>query len=265
VTNATEFDLTADERASFERDGYVVRHDVFAPSEIAEITDSCEELLAELIRDRVSNRIKVGSYVFDPDFTRGVMIKWEGETDAVHGIEPFAHLSPALNRWAHDDRLVHPMRAIVDDPQPGLFTEKLNLKRPRLGGPNPLHQDYPYWLDSAQDPTRVATTILYLDDSNIGNGCTWVVPGSHKSGMWRTRQDTDTFGQNELDADAYPDIAPVPVEVRAGATVSFGSTMVHQSTPNHSDTQRRALLFSYQPAGYPTMIEALRQLAENAG
>ena len=41
--------------------------------------------------------------------------------------------------------------------------------------------------------------------------------------------------------------------------------MVHQSTPNRSDTQRRALLFSYQPAGYPTMIESLRRLADNAG
>ena len=98
--------------------------------------------------------MKVGSYVFDPDFVRGVMIKWEGDTDAVHGIEPFAHLSPELSRWAHDERLVQPMRTIVDDPEPSLFTEKLNLKRPRLGGPNPLHQDYPYWLDSAQDPLR---------------------------------------------------------------------------------------------------------------
>jgi phytanoyl-CoA hydroxylase len=262
MADNSEFELTADERATYDRDGYVVRRDVFAPAEVAEIADSCEVLLADVISDRVSHRMKVGSYVFDPDFVRGVMIKWEGDTDAVHGIEPFAHLSPVLNRWAHDDRLLHPMRAIVDDPEPILFTEKLNLKRPRLGGPNPLHQDYPYWLDSAQDPTRVATTILYLDDSHIGNGCTWVVPGSHRSGMWRTRQDTDTFGQNELDADAYPDITPVPVEVPAGSTVSFGSMMVHQSTPNRSDTQRRALLFSYQPAGHPTMIEALRRLAD---
>ena len=104
-------------------------------------------------------------------------------------------------------------------------------------------------------------TIIYLDDSTIENGCTWVVPGSHRSGMWRTRTDTDVFGQNEVDASAYPDVEPVPVELPAGSTVSFGSLMVHQSTANTSDLDRRALLFSYQPAGGITMVEGLRRMA----
>lgn len=156
------------------------------------------------------------------------------------------------------------MRAMVEDPAPMLFTEKLNLKRPRHGGPNPLHQDYPYWRDVADDPSRMATTIVYLDDSSVANGCTWIVPGSHRSGMWRTRTDLDVFGANEVDASAYPDVEPVPVEVAAGSTVSFGSLLVHQSTANTSDLDRRALLFSYQPAGGTAMVDGLRRLAARA-
>jgi ectoine hydroxylase-related dioxygenase (phytanoyl-CoA dioxygenase family) len=261
MTEPLAHELTAAEQDRYEQLGYLIRHDVFGPDEVAAMIDASEALVADLVRDRVSNRLTAGSYVFDPDLLRGVLIKWEGDTDVVHGIEPFAHLSPELERWAHDDRLVHPMRAMVGDPEPMLFTEKLNLKRPRFGGPNPLHQDYPYWRDVTDDPSRVATTIVYLDDSTVDNGCTWVVPGSHRSGMWRTRTDTDVFGQNEVDASAYPDVEPVPVELKAGSTVSFGSLMVHQSTPNTSELDRRALLFSYQPAGGATMVEGLRRVA----
>jgi hypothetical protein len=262
MTGRTSHALTAEERAGWERDGYVLRRDVFTRAEVADMAAHGEALVADLVRDRKGHRIKAGSYVFDPDLLRGVMIKWEGESDVVHGIEPLAHLSKPLRDWGLDARLVDPMRDLLATPEPMLFTEKLNLKRALHGGPNPLHQDYPYWIDSAEDPTQVATTIVYLDDATLANGCTWVVPGSHKSGKWKTRHDADEFGNNEVDQSAYPDVKPVPLEVPAGSTVSFGAFLVHQSTPNASDTGRRALLYSYQPAGRYTMIDGLRRMAD---
>ena len=257
----TTHELDPAERESFARDGYVIRRDVFSQAEVEDMRKHSEALVAELVRDRKARRYHVGSYTFDPDLLRGVYIKWEGDTDVVHGIEPFAHLSPELRDWAHDPRLLEPMRAIVECDAPMLFTEKLNLKRPRYGGPNPLHQDYPYWVSESVDASQIATTIIYLDDSSVENGCTWVVPGSHRSGKWQTRKDTDEFGQNEIDASAYPDVKPIPVELRAGSTVSFGAFLVHQSTPNTSDKERRALLFSYQPPGRPTSLDSLRKFA----
>ncbi len=142
-----------------------------------------------------------------------------------------------------------------------LFTEKLNLKRPGLGGVNPMHQDYPYWINVAQDPTRVATAMLFLDDSTLENGCLQVAPGSHRSGRWRGRNDTDEFGSNEIDARAYADVTMVPVPLRAGSMVMFGSYLVHASEPNRSAKQRRALLFSYQPAGHHTLAELTQKQA----
>jgi ectoine hydroxylase-related dioxygenase (phytanoyl-CoA dioxygenase family) len=262
MTERASHALTAEERLAWERDGYVVRRNVFTRAEVEDMAKHGEALVADLIRDRKGHRIKAGSYVFDPDLLRGVMIKWEGQSDVVHGIEPFAHLCEPLRVWGMDARLVDPMRDMLATPEPMLFTEKLNLKRARHGGPNPLHQDYPYWIDSAADPKEVATTIVYLDDATLANGCTWVVPGSHRSGKWKTRADSDDFGNHELDQSAYPDVKPVPVEVPAGSTVSFGAFLVHQSTPNTSEHERRALLYSYQPAGRYTMIDNLRKAAE---
>jgi hypothetical protein len=45
------------------------------------------------------------------------------------------------------------------------------------------------------------------------------------------------------------------------ATDEPRSLQVHQSTANTSERDRRALLFSYQPAGGTTMVDGLRRLA----
>lgn len=254
----TSWRLTDEERERFAADGYVVRESVFAADELAEIVGACEELVDRLVADRRGRRYTVGSYVFEPDHTNDVTIKWEGDSDVVHGIEPFAHLSSALEACAYDPRFVEPMVDIVGHDDPRLFTEKLNLKRRELGGHNPLHQDYPYWVDPAQDPLQVATSILFLDEATAENGCLEVLPGSHRDGPRPTRTDADAFGNLEM-VPAEPGALPtVRVEVAAGSLVMFGSLLVHQSQPNRTDHDRRALLYSYQPAGFPHMLEHYR-------
>lgn len=253
--------LSEDERRRYDGEGYLVRARQFAPAEVDEIAAACEQLVADLVRDRHGPRMQMGSYVFEPDLLQNVTIKWEGDSDVVHGIEPCAHLSPALDGWAHDARLIEPMIDIVGDGEPILFTEKLNLKRPRHGGPNPLHQDHPYWIGVAGDVDRVATAVLFLDDARVENGCLQVVPGSHADGPWRTRTDGDFFAHNEIDPTLEEGADLVPLEVDAGSIAFFGPYLVHKSLPNTSDLPRRALLFSYQPTGQPHILEFLRRLA----
>ena len=232
--------LSDDERDRLEVEGYLVRHDVFAGDEVSAIVTACEELVDRVVADRVGTRLTMGSYVFEPAPVAEATIKWEGDSDVVHGIEPFVHLSPELERWAHDARFTEPMIDLVDDADPQLFTEKLNLKRAGHGGANPLHQDYPYWVDPAARPDRLATAILFLDDATIENGCLEVPPGSHRDGVWRTRRDG------------------------AGALVMFGPLLVHRSAPNTSEADRRALLYTYQPAGLHHMLDHLRSLLGTA-
>jgi len=258
MTVSSDHALSAEEQESLDRAGYVIRRDVFDRAEIADMAVHCERLVGDLVRHRQGKREQYGSYVFDSDLINSVVIKWEGDTDYVHGIEPFAHLSPPLEAWAYDRRLIEPMRQFVGYEDVELFTEKLNLKRPRHGGENPLHQDYPYWIRVADEATEVATTIVFLDDATVENGCLWVVPGSHKDGQWITRTDGDAFAANEVDPGAYPDLEVVPVELAAGSTLSFGPFLVHRSAPNTSDHGRRALLYSYQPVGRRKMVDNMR-------
>jgi ectoine hydroxylase len=150
------------------------------------------------------------------------------------------------------------MKDILGCDAPALFPEKLNLKRPHHGGANPLHQDHPYWVDSADVAAEVATSMLFLDDSTQVNGCLYVVPGSHLDGEWKKRTDGDRFAGNEIDAAAYADVNAVPLEVPAGSVVMFGAFLAHKSAPNLSDRERRAILYSYQPPGRRLQVDNLR-------
>ncbi|MGE0624149.1 MAG: phytanoyl-CoA dioxygenase family protein [Pseudomonadales bacterium] len=245
------------EAAHYNDAGYVVRESVFDGAELAEVTAACEALVERLTRGRRGRRRRFGSYTFDLDLENGTVIKWEGDSAVVHGLEPFVHLSARLERHAADHRFLAPMRSILQCDAPALFTEKLNLKRPREGGANPFHQDYPYWVGVAANAAEVATAMLFLDDASESNGCLHVVPGSHKRGEWPRPESADPFAGNEFDASLFDGADVTALEVPAGSVVFFGPMLVHMSAPNTSEHERRALLYSYQPPGRPTQLDVL--------
>jgi ectoine hydroxylase len=245
------FRLSPDEKGALERDGFVVRTAAFDARELAEIAAACESLCQRLLDAKRRRKWPVGSYVFEVQRELGTMVKWEAhDHDALQGVEPFAHLSEALERWAHDPRFVEPMKDVVGVDAVGLFTEKLNVKRGRVGGPIVLHQDHPYWVGVAENADEVGTAMLFLDEATLDNGCLEVVPGSHRSGEAPRRELSDgDFGQMEMDRERFDHSRLVPLVVPAGTVVYFGPYLVHQSQHNHTDRDRRALLYSYQPAG----------------
>jgi hypothetical protein len=256
LDQARTFALGAGELARLDADGYVVREGVFDAAECAAIASDCEALVALLEGAARRKKHVVGSYMFEIQREAATVVKWEpGAPDVVQGVEPFAHISPALKAWGLDRRLVDPCKAIVGADELMLFTEKLNVKRARDGGPIVLHQDFPYWEGMTPVASRIATAMIFLDDATVANGCLEVAPGAHKAGKWPQRRDADGFGSLEMDAAAFDLSRLTPLEVPAGTVAFFGAFLVHRSLPNRTEGDRRALLYSYQPAGQPSGLE----------
>jgi hypothetical protein len=260
--------LDSRERETLARDGYVLREAVFDAADLRSMRDACEALVQRLLEERRRTKHAAGAYLFELQRRLETMVKWEPDAPGVvQGVELFAHLSEALHSWALDPRFVEPIKDVVGAEVVGLFTEKLNLKRGRDGGPIVLHQDYPYWIDASDDPARIGTAMLFLDDANRENGCLEVAPGSHREGE-RPRQAVEGFGQFEMDPGRFDLRRLVALEVPAGSVVYFGPFLVHRSLPNRSGADRRALLYSYQPAGRERMRDrlwrSLRRPAEPA-
>jgi hypothetical protein len=248
--------MSAKERDQLDRDGFVVRTGVFDASERIEITRECETLVDRLLAAKRRTKHAIGSYMFEIQREFDTAVKWEpGAPDIVQGLEPFAHLSEPLRDWGLDSRLIDPCKDVVGSEEVILFTEKLNLKRKKDGGPIILHQDFPYWEPVSTVAARVATAMIFLDDAMRDNGCLEVARGSHRSGVYEQRKDSDGFGSLEMDPAKFDHARLEPLEVKAGAVVFFGAFLVHRSLPNKSSSDRRALLYSYQPPGYPHLRE----------
>ena len=255
------FRLDPREKAELDGRGFVVRRSVFDVTDLRVIRDACEALVERILAEKRRTKHTVGSYMFEIQRHLETIVKWEPENpELVQGLEPLAHLSGELNRWALDARLVDPCKDVVGENDLALFTEKLNLKRASRGGHIILHQDFPYWSDMTKIASRVATAMLFLDDATIKNGCLEVVPGSHREGL-QPRRSIDGFGSLEMDPHQYDHSRLLPLEVPAGSVAFFGLFLVHRSLPNRSDADRRALLYSYQPSGHPHLRELTKLAA----
>lgn len=259
------FNLDDDELASLERDGVVVREGVFSPAECAEIAADCETLVNDLQAAKRDKKLAVGSYMFEALDDFATIVKWEPfAPEVVQGVEPFAHFSEPLRRWGLDPRLVDPCKAIVGQEDIILFTEKLNVKRAKHGGAIVLHQDFPYWEGMTPIAHRIATAMVFLDDATRENGCLEFARGTHKVGKHLQKKNTDGFGSLEMDDQVF-DLGRLELlEVPAGTVVYFGAFLVHRSLPNTSGDDRRALLYSYQPAGHPHGVELNRHFRGKA-
>lgn len=266
VARPGAFVMNDSERQVLARDGYVVRERVFSADETARMAAACEQLMAELVAMKRAPKPKVGGYVFEHREELEATVKWERDAvDQARGVEPFAHLSPALNAWAQDARLTDPCKEICSADEVVLFTEKLNMKRARTGGYVQLHQDFPYWEAYGAHTSRVATALVHLDDFTVENGCLMVTPGSHRHGKHAQRSDGVGLDMLEIDARTYDMDSLIPVPAPAGSVIFFGGFLIHMSSPNRSDKDRRALLYSYQPAGYPHVRELNARLYAKRG
>ncbi|MFI5315547.1 MAG: phytanoyl-CoA dioxygenase family protein [Myxococcota bacterium] len=254
--------LAARERDQLKTLGFVVRERAFDEAELARLRSDCEAMVKRVIAASAGRRkVAVGSYMFQLERGLVTMAKWEpAHPDVLQGVEPFAHFDDALRDWAADPRFLEPMKDVVGAEELNLFTEKLNVKRARTGGPIVLHQDYPYWVENSDGAGEIATAILFLDDATRANGCLEVLPGSHTRGVWPQRK-VDGFGSLEMELGGFEESQLVALEVPAGSMVFFGSLLVHRSLPNESDQDRRVLLYSYQPAGRRKSIDGFMALA----
>jgi len=252
--------MTTDERSRYERDGFLLRRAVFSPSELEPLRGVVEEVAARVfaharrpgggpeIRLADGHRLQFSSRA-------GIQWEWAEGSQAIRLIEPADHLHPAIAALFDDPRLSEPMKDALGCEAVCAFTSKLNLKRPCEGSEFPFHQDYPYWyVRVGADAREVATAFLFLDDADAGNGALRVLPGSQRGGPApRNPKDPSRSLADPLRLDTSRETV---VEAPAGSLLLFGSLLVHRSSPNQSERERRALLMSFQPAGRVRWHEA---------
>ncbi len=97
-----------------------------------------------------------------------------------------------------------------------------------------LHRDVRHW------SRTLATVLVYLEDTNLENGCTRVVPGSHHLPAFA-----------DLKGEVVQEIAAsqaIPLPMPAGGLLAIDSMIVHSAGVNYTDGTRMSMTLGYHSA-----------------
>jgi len=232
-----------DERARFERDGYVHLPGVLTAEEI----DAIEVVYDTFLRGEIDvpgkdlSDMVTGEYGTDPNnyaifnvmLPRRYHPDWQGNI--------FERVGLSIAEQLCGEGMV-------------LDFDQLLAKQPgRVDAVFAWHQDQAYWINT--DDRRTATCWLAVDDSTIANGCMQFLPGSHREPVRPHRPLSGSReDQHTLVTDLRPDDVLLPVEIRRGDITVHNEGVLHGSGGNTSTTsRRRAYINAFRS------IEAVRQ------
>ena len=248
--------LTDDQRASYQRDGYIVLPGFKSAQEIAavraraaQIVDAFDPAEGSSIFTTQNQATATDDYFLRSDNTIRCFFEEEAfdaqgrlRQDKSLSINKIGHalhdLDPVFDRFSRDPNLA----AVARDlglAEALIWQSMYIFKQPGIGGEVRWHQDATFFETT---PISVTTFWFALEDATIDNGCLWVQPGGHRGPMReRFVRQGDEIRMGKLDDTPWPDDSvAVPLEATAGSLVCFHGLLPHYSAPNRSPVSRHA-------------------------
>jgi ectoine hydroxylase-related dioxygenase (phytanoyl-CoA dioxygenase family) len=243
------------ERLRYQEDGFFAREAVFSAEELVALRAAAERVVC-LAADAAGVAAPSDAYAIDGNryveaARATVQFEHTPESATIRVIEPFHHLDPVFDRLLGDPRIVAPVCGVLGAERVALWTDKLNLKRPREGSGFRWHQDSPYWSHACAHCDHLPNVMITLDDADRENGCFRLVPGSHRKGFLPGLADGTRLGPLFTDPAHFDAGEQWLAELPAGSVILFDAHIVHGSEPNRSDRARRAIVATYQPPDQP--------------
>ena len=216
--------LSADERAHYREQGYVVpRYRLPDP-------------LLRRLRDGVDRLLACYTDVAQEDLANAHMIP---PTDG-------PETNPFMQAARHAQIL--DMLEQILGPDMILWITRILCKPPIKGREVPWHQDGEYW---PMRPLATCSVWIAIDPASTANGCMRFIPGSHRRQELYRHHVTDRENlvlNLELDRDQFDEASAVNVELEPGQMSLHDVRLIHGSAANTSGQRRAALIMRYMPA-----------------
>ena len=220
--------LDAEQRAAFDRDGYVMVRGFFDPVE------------TQLLREAMETDPTVRSHFYDRADAQGAvtrMVSWNHPGDSVYGLAARCH------------KMVDTMEDLLGG-EVYHYHSKLTAKEPFEGGAWEWHQDYGYWYHNGCLFPLMASAMTALDRCTADNGCLQVLRGSHLMG----RLEHGLLEGEQVGADlrrvnmALERLERVHCVMEPGDVVFFHCNTLHRSDQNRSPNRRWTVINCYNAA-----------------
>jgi len=220
--------LSAEQRAAFDRDGYVMIPGFFDAEE------------TRLLREAMETDPAIRAAFYDRGDAEGGNTRiaaWTHPGDGVYGLA------------ARSEKMVDTMEDLLGG-EVYHYHSKLTAKEPYDGGAWEWHQDYGYWYANGILFPLMASAMIALDRSDRHNGCLQLLRGSHLMG----RIDHGLLEGQQVGADlrrveeAQKKLETVYAEMDPGDALFFHCNTLHRSDQNRSPNRRWTMLCCYNAA-----------------
>ncbi|HEY9280187.1 MAG TPA: ectoine hydroxylase [Eoetvoesiella sp.] len=231
--------LSAEQIASYERDGFIVLEDVFSQDEV-------QGFLGEV--KRLSG---------DPAIVGRDEAITEPGSNAVRSIFRVHELSPVVASLARDPRLINVGRQILGS-EVYMHQSRVNMKPGFNGKEFYWHSDFETWhIEDGMPGMRALSCSVLLTDNNECNGPLMLVPGSHRQFVSCQGQTPDEHYKESLKKQEYGVPDPISLQLlveqggiraitaRAGSVVFFDCNTMHGSNGNISPWPRANVFMVY--------------------
>ncbi|MEM7035012.1 MAG: phytanoyl-CoA dioxygenase family protein [Chloroflexota bacterium] len=222
-------------RTAYYENGYVLVNGVISPQEQAEIRAA----LAGINRG---------------DYMQAPVEPFEGEADEetllghyMYIGEPHSY-SETIRKYITHTGICRVLDVVVGTYVPfwdGSYkcVQTMSVSKKAGGNGSPWHQDeHPI-------PTRdrsLTGVWIPLSDVTTENGCLWIIPDSHKSGVIYERYEHNLPDVDSMTiARGFDDSGAIPIEMSAGSVLFFSGYLLHSSKKNISQRCRPSLTMHY--------------------
>jgi len=223
-------EITQEQIAFYQQNGYVVIEDLLSPEELEIWRDSVADAVNARGQQRILGQMGKANEYYENVFVQRVNL-WQ-DNEKMRKLM----LDPRLGKMAATLAGVEGIR---------IWHDQALIKQP-WANPTGWHLDNPYWSFHSRDSI---TIWVALDDVTIENGCLWFLPGTHRLATF----DNVGIGPNIGDLfKVYTDWAAIkanPVIIKAGSCSWHNGITAHAAGPNMTPGYRRAMTCAYMPDG----------------
>ena len=222
--------LTDDQIKQFQEKGYLVFERLITGDKLAYYKGVFDELVDQ------------GSQLTDEQPHWSLELDEDGKPRPgfLHKVQGVCVVDERVLALAKEPEILDRVEALVGK-NIDVFGTKFFPKLPNGGTSTHWHQDN-YYFGTNSD--RILSCGIYLEDSDVENGCLRVVPGSHHAmEIVAHKKRKDMHGSwTQVD-----DSQAVDLEIPAGTVVIFSANLLHGARDNFSDRTRYSTAWHYIP------------------
>ena len=231
--------LSPEQVAHYERDGFLVLHDVFTAEEVQCFMEELERLRK------------------DASVTGSDEVISEPGSGDIRSIFRVHNISPVFKRLSSDERLAGIAQGLLDD-DVYIHQSRLNYKPGFRGKEFYWHSDFETWhVEDGMPAMRALSMSITLTENTPNNGPLMLMPGSHKSyavctgetpaNHFKASLKKQEYGVPEDDqlAQLAERSGIVSAVAKPGSVIIFDCNVMHGSNSNITPDPRSNVFFVY--------------------